>query len=360
MALDADRARSIKLNVLNLTAEPPLMKESLIKQLTRDSFVPHPAIKNAHAQTIISSLLRRRTELLNQNTEPRYFDPAPGVRLLAYCSWQSLPKESPTLITVHGLEGSSESGYMRGTAEKALKAGFNVLRLNMRNCGGTAHLTESLYHAGLTDDVRAIISELSESDGLKEIYLAGFSLGGNLSLKLAGEYGSTPPSALKGVVAVSPSIHLSSCADAIELGSNLIYQMSFVLSLKRSMRLKAELYPNRYDTLPLRNIRTIRQFDAAYVVPHCGFQDVNDYYTRASALPHISRITAPTMIIHAKDDPFIPYHPFEGYEITSNPRVLMIGTDRGGHVGFISAARAESEDRFWAETKIVEFIRALN
>lgn len=360
MALDADRARSVKLTVLNLAVELLVMKESLIEQLTRDSFVPHPALKNAHAQTIISSLVRRSTELLNRNTEPRYFDTAQGVRLLAHCSWQSRPKETPTLIAVHGLQGSSESGYMRGTAEKALRAGFNVLRLNMRNCGGTAHLTESLYHAGLTDDVRAIISELSEKDGLKEIYLSGFSLGGNLSLKLAGEYGATPPSALKGVVAISPSIHLSSCADAIELNSNLLYQMSFVLSLKRSMRLKAELYPNRYDALPLRTIRTIRQFDAAYVVPHCGFQDVNDYYARASALPHISRITTPTMIIHAKDDPFIPYHPFESREVTSNPNVLMIGTNRGGHVGFISAARAESEDRFWAEMKIVEFIHALN
>lgn len=337
-----------------------MMKESLIEHLTRDSFVPHPAIKNAHAQTIISSLVPRRTELLRRNIEPRHFDTAPGVRLLAYCSWQSDRKGSPTLIAVHGLQGSSESGYMRGTAEKALRAGFNVLRLNLRNCGGTAHLTESLYHAGLTDDVRAIISELSDADGLKDIYLAGFSLGGNMSLKLAGEYGATSPTVLKGVIAVSPSIHLPSCADAIELNSNLIYQMSFVSSLKRSMRLKAELYPNRYDALPLRRIRTIRQFDAAYVVPHCGFKDVNDYYARASALPYINSINTPTLIIHAKDDPFIPYHPFEGHEIASNPNVLMIGTERGGHVGFISAARAESEDRFWAEVKIVEFIRALN
>lgn len=335
------------------------MKESLIERLTRNPFAPHPAIRNAHAQTIVGYLLPRRMELLSRNIEPRYFDIAQGVRLLANCSWQSDRRACPTLITIHGLEGSSESGYMRGTAEKALRAGFNVLRLNLRNCGGTAHLTESLYHAGLTDDVNAIIEELSERDGLKDIFLAGFSLGGNLSLKLAGEYGSKAPSTLKGVVAVSPSIHLSSCADAIELNSNLIYQMSFVLSLKRNMRLKAKLYPDRYDASPLTGIRTIRQFDAAYVVPHCGFRDVEDYYQRASALPHISRITIPTLILHSKDDPFIPYHPFERREVTSNSNVALIATERGGHVGFVSA-RAESEDRFWAETKIIEFIRALD
>jgi len=336
-----------------------MMKESLIEQVTQKPFVPHPAIRNAHAQTLIGYLLPRSNELLSQNIEQRYFDIAEGVRLLARCSWQRDRRESPTLITIHGLEGSSESGYMRGTAEKALRAGFNVLRLNMRNCGGTAHLTESLYHAGLTEDVHAIISELSERDGLKEIYLAGFSLGGNLSLKLAGEHGANPPSTLRGVIAVSPSIHLSSCADAIELNSNLIYEMSFVSSLKRSMRLKAELYPDRYDTAALRRIRSIREFDAAYVVPHCGFRDVDDYYTRASALPYISRISIPTLIIHAKDDPFIPFHPFENGEISSNPNVLMIATERGGHVGFVSK-RADGEDRFWAEQMIIEFIRALD
>lgn len=359
MLLDADHIGSIKSSVLNVAAEPAMMEESLIEQITQRPFVPHPAIRNAHAQTIIGYLLPRRTGLLNQNIEPRYFDVAPNVRLLAYCSWQPDRRESPTLVTIHGLEGSSESGYMRGTAEKALRAGFNVLRMNMRNCGGTAHLTESLYHAGLTGDVRAIISELSERDGLKEIYLAGFSLGGNLSLKLAGEYGEKPPSTLKGVIAISPSIHLSSCADAIEMNSNVIYEKSFVSSLKRSIRLKAELYPNRYDTSALRRIRSIRDFDAAYVVPHCGFRDVDDYYTRASALPHISRIKIPALIIHAKDDPFIPFHPFESDEIASNPNVLMIATERGGHVGFV-AARAKGEDRFWAENMIIEFICALD
>ncbi len=335
------------------------MKASLVEQLHCHPFVPHPALKNTHAQTLAGSLLPRRTPLLSQNTEDRFFDPAPSVRVLAHCSWQPQPTASPTLILTHGLEGSSQSSYMLGTAEKALAAGFNVVRLNVRNCGGTAHLTETLYHAGLTDDLRAIVRQLSEGDGLKEIYLAGFSLGGNVSLKLAGEYGAQPPAALKGLVAVSPSLHLSSCAEAIELPSNFLYQLSFIISLKRSMRAKARLYPQRYDVSALRRIKTIRQFDDLYIAPQWGFRDASDYYEQASAHPHLQKITLPTLILHAQDDPFIPFAPFETEEVKANPNILLLAPARGGHVGFV-AARTSNEDRFWAETKVVNFFTLLH
>jgi hypothetical protein len=248
---------------------------------------------------------------------------------------------------------------MLGTAEKALVAGFNVIRLNLRSCGGTLNLTPTIYHAGLTQDLRQIIHELSETDGLKQIYLAGFSLGGNMALKLAGEYGGSPPEALRGIAAVSPSIHLASCADAIELRSNAIYHLSFITSLRKSMRRKARLFPDRYDESRLRGIWSVRQFDAVYTAPHSGFRDVEDYYERASALPFIGNISVSTLIIHAKDDPFIPFAPFESPEISANPHITFLAPDHGGHVGFVSA-RPEGNDRFWAEQKIVDFVSLMN
>jgi uncharacterized protein len=331
------------------------MRESVIGRLAEKPFVPHPALRNPHAQTILSSLIRRRTPLLSSRpVEPRAFDIAPGVRVVGYCSWQQKRTDSPTLILLHGLEGSSGSPYMLGTAEKALAAGFNVIRLNHRNCGGTDHLTASLYHAGLTTDVRQIISELIEVDRLDEIYVVGFSLGGNITLKLAGEYGLGAPVALRKVAVISPSLDLMSCADAIEMRSNLIYHMSFVRSLKSSLRRKARLYPDRYDAAGLRGVRTIREFDDLYTAPHAGFLDVTDYYQRASALPYVKNITLPTLILHSQDDPFIPFAPFESGDIQTNPNVILLAPRHGGHVGFLSST-PENGDRFWAESRVVEF-----
>ncbi|MFP5265400.1 MAG: YheT family hydrolase [Blastocatellia bacterium] len=333
-----------------------MTKEDILEGLSDTPFVPHPAIKNAHAQTIMGTLIPRRFKRVAENTQPRFFDVAAGVRVLARCSWQRERASKPTLVIAHGMEGSAESRYMLGTAEKALEAGFNVVRLNHRNCGGTEHLTPTLYHAGLTDDIRQIIGELIDKDKLTELYLAGFSLGGNIVLKLAGEYGEAAPGALRGAVAVSPSIDLASCADAIEMRSNVVYNWNFLLSLRSRLRRKAKLFPDRYDASNLRGVWSIRKFDDVYTAPQAGFRDVAHYYERASAFPFISRITVPTLIVHAKDDPFIPFGPFERPEVTSNPNVALLAPEHGGHVGFISA-RTDGEDRFWAEGIVVEFAR---
>jgi predicted alpha/beta-fold hydrolase len=256
------------------------------------------------------------------------------------------------------MEGSTESRYMLGTAEKALEAGYNVVRMNFRNCGGTEHLTPTLYHAGLTDDIRQTVAELIERDGLSEIYLAGFSLGGNVVLKLAGEYGEKIPSQIRGVVAVSPPIDLESSADAIEMRSNMIYHWNFIWSLRSRLRRKATLFPDKYDISHLRGVWTIRKFDDVYTAPHSGFRNVAHYYERASALPFIKGIFVPTLIIHAKDDPFIPFSPFERPEVTANPNVALLAPSHGGHVGF-NSANADGDKRFWAEVIVVEFVNLI-
>ena len=335
------------------------MKEKIAEHLAQTPFTPHPALKNPHVQTIMGTLIPRRFRVVPENSEPRIFDVAPGIQVLGLCSWQKERARRPTLLIVHGMEGSVESRYMLGTAEKALAAGFNAIRMNMRNCGGTAHMTSTLYHAGLTDDLRQVIKELVEQDGLNEIYLAGFSLGGNVSLKLAGEYGQAAPKELRGVIAISPSLDLASCADAIEMRSNVIYHLRFTLSLRASLKQKASLFPNEYNANKLRGIWSIRKFDDTYTAPAGGFRDVNDYYERASALPLARNVRIPTLIVHAKDDPFIPFAPFERPEITENPNITLLATEHGGHVGFISA-HAEGENRFWSEIITVRFAELLH
>ncbi|HMF57051.1 MAG TPA: alpha/beta fold hydrolase, partial [Pyrinomonadaceae bacterium] len=277
---------------------------------------------------------------------------------LAHCRWQKNLKERGTLLLMHGLEGSSQSIYMLGTTLKAFKAGFNVVRLNQRTCGGTEHLTHTLYHSGMSGDVRAVVQELIERDGLSRIFICGFSMSGNIVLKYAGEEAEDIPREISGVCAVSPSIDLSASACAIERRENWIYHRNFMIYLRSRMRRKKKLFPEVYDTSGLGKVRTMRQFDERFTAQHGGFDGADDYYTRASALPLISRIRTPTLIIHAQDDPFIPYEPLKKVAVTGNPFVITLAPPHGGHVGFISNETGV-EDRFWAENRIVEFCRLI-
>jgi predicted alpha/beta-fold hydrolase len=332
--------------------------EEVARAFRSKPFVPHPLLRNGHAQTIVATrrLLRHRSLRGERELfEPRLVEVEPGARVLLKCRWQADRLNSPTLLLLHGLEGSSESLYMLGTAQKAFRRGFNVVRMNMRNCGGTEHLAHTLYHSGMTGDInRVVVGELAGREGLGEIYLAGFSMSGNMILRLAGEYGREAPRALAGVAAVSPSIDLSGCADRIERRENSVYRWSFLRSLRRRVRRKSRLHPALYDTRGLRRVRTQRQFDERYTAPHGGFRDAADYYARASSLPVIARIRLPTLIIHAADDPIIPSEPFRDPSIAANPEVLLILTERGGHVGFI-AGEGRGEGRRWAENRVVEF-----
>jgi uncharacterized protein len=286
--------------------------------------------------------------------EPRLFEVGPDARVLAYCHWQPSPARCPTIIAMHGLESSSEAHYIRGIADKAWRAGFNVVRLNQRNCGGTEHLSPTLYHSGLTADPLAVVRELEARDGLRSFCLAGYSLGGNVALKLAGELGDNAPSLLQAVCAVSPTMDLECCVRALERPSNCIYQWNFVRNLKERMRRKAALFPDQYPLAPLRRIRTVREFDEVYTARHFGFRDASDYYARASV---IDRVRVPTLILTAADDPFVPPEPFEDPAVTGNPAITVCVLPHGGHCGFVSRSEA-GEDGYWAEHQVVRFAHA--
>jgi len=284
---------------------------------------------------------------------PREFETEPGTRILAKCHWQPEPRRHPTLAVVHGLEGSSESGYMLGAADKAFRAGFNVMRINQRNCGGTESLTPTLYNSGLSGDIRAVVAELVERDAFSKIFAAGYSMGGNLVLKMAGELGSAAPPELNAVVGICPAIELASSADSLSEPRNYVYQRHFVRRLKSHMRYKASLYPKIYPLNGLAGVRTVRDFDEVITARFCGFRDADDYYFRSSALRVVANIHVPTLILTAQDDPMIPYGNFSNSGLASNPAITIVAPRHGGHCGFVS--RHAGAERFWAEARLVEF-----
>jgi len=317
-------------------------------------FVPLPRWEGGHWMTLYAWGNPRHFPALPRPVV-RFFDTAPGTRVVAHCHWQPRPWEHPTLLVLHGLESSSEAHYVRGLSDKAWRAGFNAVRLNQRNCGNTEHLSDSLYHSGLTHDPITILRELIEVDGLPALAVAGYSLGGNLALKMAGEFADNPPTELRAVCAVSPTMDLAECVEALERPDNQIYQRHFVRNLKKRMRRKARAFPGKFSLKSLAGIGTIREFDEAYTAPFHGFKGASDYYYRASALRVIDRITVPTLIISAADDPFVPATPFSRPEVTANPHITVELTAQGGHCGFVGR-REGTHDGYWAEREIVEFV----
>ena len=319
-------------------------------------FKPYWALRNGHLMTIAGALWRRQFPRLPPSVS-RLFDIEPGTRVRGDCHWQQDRHNQPTLVLLHGLEGSSESAYMLGTAEKAYRAGFNVVRLNQRNCGGTERLTETLYHSGRSADFRAIVVELIERDGLGTIVFAGFSMGGNLVLKMAGEWGDSAPAELRGIVAVAPCLDLAACSDALRERRNFLFNRHFVKSLKRRMRDKAAIFPNVYATnglmAELERVRNVRQFDEVITARFCGFAGADDYYARSSAMHFLEAIRVPTLLLAAQDDPFVPFQIFQRAGISHNPSIQLVAPSHGGHCAFVS--QRSGEERFWSEARIVEF-----
>jgi predicted alpha/beta-fold hydrolase len=303
-------------------------------------FVPRPRLAWGHSMT--------------PAPEERLFPVTPDTQVLAHCYWQKDRRAHPTLIGLHGLEGSSTAHYMRGIAHKALRARFNVVLLNQRNCGGTEHLGPGLYHSGLTDDPAFVIKAFT-NEGLDRIVVAGYSLGGNLALKVAGEHTPAELPALKAVCAVSPVLELEQCVRALERRSNFIYQWNFVRNLKARMRRKDRCWPGRFALDALPRVRTVREFDALYTAPYFGFGSAEDYYHRAAAMRVVPRIQVPALIITAADDPFVPLDAFRDPALTANPNIRLIVTEHGGHCGFLGPASGEDDDGYWAEKKVVGF-----
>lgn len=333
------------------------MAHTLEKEATSgiSEFRPRRFVRGGHVQTLASFFLPRRFSL--PEPEERLIEVEPGIPVRCHCHWQRDRSSALSVILVHGLEGSSDSNYMLGIAEKGLAAGMNVIRMNQRTCGGTGHLAPTLYHSGRSADVMAIALQLARQDGITRFGLGGFSMGGNLVLKAAGEWTGNGLPPLQGVAAVCPALDLAASADALHAPANRIYEQYFLWKLKARMRDKARCFPGRYDLSRMRGVSSLREFDDRVTAFYCGFAGAADYYAQAAAANVVDKISVPTYILYAKNDPFIRILPDTREKIRRNRNITFVETDDGGHCSFI--AERVGDDGQFAERAVVEFFRRI-
>jgi len=321
----------------------------------KPTFQPRRGLRGGHLQTIGSFLLPRHA--VPAPGESRLIDVEDGAKILCHCHWQPDRANALTVIIVHGLEGSSDSTYMLGIAAKGFACGMNVIRMNQRNCGGTDAISPTLYHSGRSADIAAVARLLIRNDHISRFALAGFSMGGNLVLKLAGEWGKQGPPQFRAVAAVCPSVDLAASADALHLPGNRLYEYYFLWKLRRRLRQKARLFPGVFDVSRLKGVTTLRDFDDKITAFYSGFTGADDYYARAAASNVIDRIAVPAFILNAANDPFIRILPATREKILANPHITFVETPDGGHCSYLS--QPDGDDGRWAEARVIEFLRTV-
>ncbi len=306
-----------------------------------------PLFRNPHLQTIAGHYWRRPDSAGGLPVERRLYRTEPDVQVLVE-SQRPSGKAAGELVMVHGLEGDSQAGYMLGLSSAALRAGFAAHRFNLRACGGTQHLCRTLYHGGLTSDLLAVLRQM-QAEGRAPVYLAGFSLGGNVVVKLACELGESARGLVHGVCAISASIDLASCARRIAQPDNRLYEMRFV----RRMRARL-LATGRYSRQLLAGLSSVQEIDDRITAPSFGFGTAANYYRTQSAVAYMSSLRAPVLFLQAKDDTFVPYGVFETEAVRRNPWVEVVATEYGGHLGFLG----RSPRRFWVDDAVTDWITA--
>jgi hypothetical protein len=312
-----------------------------------------PFFRNPHLLTIAGNYWRRELNEQRFPVQAKFYDTEPGVQVLVH---SQAPATEPIaqLILVHGLEGSSSAGYARSLAQAALEAGCATHRLNMRSCGGTEHLSgRTLYHSGQTSDLLAVVRQLPSN---APIFLVGFSLGGNVVLKLAGELGASASGlgskTISGVMAISTPIDLAACVRQLDKPSNALYARRFVSRLKERVRVKERLTPGSFDLSGLDLVRNIYDFDDRFTAQAFGFGTADNYYATQSSNQFLDRIRVPTLLVQAKDDPLIPFAVYDHPAFLANPYLRLIAVEHGGHLGFISKTRP----RFWLDQVLVNWV----
>jgi predicted alpha/beta-fold hydrolase len=325
-------------------------------------FVPPRWLAGGHAQTIVGGLglARRRPMPVEADEEVRTFRVEDGIELTALCNWLPEPRGRRTLVAVHGLTGDARSGYMVGLAQEAARAGRNTVRVNLRGAGESEEASPSIYNAGVSGDLLAVLRALAE-EGFERVTAVGFSLGGNVALKLAGELGSELAELVDGLVAISAPIDLSRCADELDrTPMNRLYQRVFLRDLRAKLRRLHARLPERFPVEGLDAARSMREFDDRFTAPLGGYGDAATYYERCSAARLLRDVAVPALLVQARDDSFIPFDSFEDGAVAANARLRVLATDRGGHNAFYGARRRGERSRFWAEGRAVDFAAALD
>ena len=324
-------------------------------------FVPRRWMRNGHVQTVAGNFLHR--DLTLPEPEPLLVEvegPVAGYgpsQVLCHCHWQAkeVRRERRTMVLVHGLEGSSQSQYIVGNTARALRAGLNVVRMNMRSCGGTDHLSPTIYHSGRSSDVGRVVDAIVRKQQLEAVALVGYSMGGNLVLRWAGEAAARMPRQVRAVVGISPLMDLAPSSAALHEPLNRAYEWHFLRGMMARVRRRMELYPRIYGDAQVGRIRSMRDFDQYIVARYGGFADADDYYESVASSHYAGLLRVPTLIVHSTDDPFIRMLPSTREALMGNPQVTYIETERGGHCAFLAAPHGEYDGR-WAEKTLLGYL----
>jgi len=312
-----------------------------------------PFFTNPHLATIAGNFWSRPPVDASWPPHAATYDTEPGVKVLVI-SHQPNEAAQGELVMVHGLEGSSEAGYERSMAWAALNRGFAVHRFNMRSCGGTDHLAPTAYHAGQTSDLLCFLRARKEA-GAGNIFLVGFSLGGNVALKLAGESAEEARTLLAGVCGVSTPIDLGACARILGSKQNFLYQQRFLKALKSRIRRRHLQAPDIYTLEHLPKVHSIVDFDDYYTARLFGFGTAENYFRTQSCGQFLDRIQIPALVITAKDDPLVPFQIYSHPAFAANPNLRLITPDHGGHLGFLSRRRP----RFWLDGVVLDWVESI-
>jgi len=304
-----------------------------------------PLFRNPHLQTIAAHYWRRPGYDARFPIEERLYRTETDVQVLVE-SQRPAGRALGEIVMVHGLEGSGRAVYIRSLSGAALGAGFAAHRYNMRTCGGTEQLCRTLYHGGLTSDLRAVVREL-KNEGRGPIFLVGFSLGGNVVVKLAGELGESGPEFLGGVCAVSAPLDLEACSRRMARLENRLYQRRFVRRMRQRM-----CATGRYRRLDFAGLHSVAAIDDRITAPSFGFGNAGNYYRTQSALGYLGELRVPVLLIYAKDDPMVPAETFDAPPVRGNPWIERLATEHGGHLGFLG----RQPYRFWLDTAIMDWV----
>lgn len=309
-------------------------------------FTPMRGLAGPHAQTVLASFLRRpKVKALHRErwrTEDGDFFDVDFLRT---------NDAAPTLLVFHGMEGSSKSGYVAELLRGAAQRGWNAAALNFRSCSGDENQALHSYSSGDTRDPRHVVEKLT-ANGKTTLFAAGFSLGGNVLLKLLAELGDAAP--IAAAAAIGVPFDLASCARSIDAKTlwSTIYRERFLRTLKAKALRKAGRFPDKLDARHIATVRDIRDFDTAVTARIYGYRDSADYYANAASLPVLPKIRVPTLLVYSKDDPIAPPPEFPA-EVRGNSKLHFLETNAGGHVGFMDGTLLNPG--FWAEREALAF-----
>ena len=310
------------------------------------SYKASPLFFNGHIETVAPSLFRKINGTVYQRERLELADGD-------FLDLDWLKNGSNKLVIIsHGLEGSSERHYAKGMAKYFFSRGWDALAWNCRGCSGEINRLPRFYHHGATEDLSAVVQHAQKLTQYESIVFVGISMGGSLSLKYLGEQGNQLPKAIKGGAVFSVPCHLGSSAKELDKPSKRFYLNRFLRKLDKKIKSKSELFPSVISYQGFGKIRSFKEFDDRYTAPLHGFQDAEDFYERASSLNFIPKISVPTLIVNALNDPFLPSLCFP-YDIAKrHDHVYLETPQRGGHTGFPLVGKEEN----WMEVRAFEFL----